>query len=70
MKKLFILVAVAGLAVGATSCKKERDCTCDNTVTEKKETISIPKGKKGDQKTACEALSSNSLSFYKNCKLD
>ncbi len=60
MKKLFVIVAVCGIAFGTTtSCKKERDCKCDDY------SVKIPKGKKGDQETACEAMSI----VYGNCKL-
>ena len=31
MKKLFFIIAVAGIGFGATSCKKERTCECTFT---------------------------------------
>lgn len=52
MKKLFILIAVCGLA--ATSCKKERTCECsmDGKVIS---SVKLPKAKKSDHETACSA---------------
>lgn len=66
MKKLFILIAVCGLALGtATSCKKARNCVCTSTDGDT-ETFPIPSMKKKDAKTVCEADSGDGWS----CKLD
>lgn len=55
MKKVFVVLAVAGLAFGATSCKKERTCKCThNEGTLPAISEDLGKGKLNDQKQQCE----------------
>lgn len=57
MKKLFFIMAVAGISFGATSCKKERTCEC--TFTNGSGVAysgTLNKGKLNDQKQQCERL--------------
>ena len=64
MKKLFLLVAVAGLGLFAASCKKECKCTlADGTSWE------IPADKSGNlTKENCEAFNSLYSLVGVNCK--
>lgn len=64
MKKLLLIIAVVG--IGATSCQKERTCKCKDTVSGKSISSKVKKGKIGDQKKACEKLSIGNF----NCGLD
>jgi hypothetical protein len=59
MKKILLTAAVAGLMMA--SCKKDRDCVCTTTYTDKngavttfpEQTVTIKKVNKGDAKTLC-----------------
>lgn len=66
MKKVFVVLAVAGLAFGATSCKKERTCKCTDSNTGVAVSYDMNKGKLNDQKQECERKSQGTI----NCSLD
>ncbi|MEX2590017.1 MAG: hypothetical protein WD334_07410 [Chitinophagales bacterium] len=51
MKKMLLVFAVAGMAFGFTSCKKDYTCECDNGFSSTMENV-----KKGDAEDACSAL--------------
>lgn len=59
MKKVIILAAVA-FAFGATSCKKDRVCSCTyvDPITNESTTdeTTIPDSKKGDAEDACSVV--------------
>jgi len=67
MKKLFIILAVSGLAFGATACKKERTCQCTfNNGSGVAVSKNLGKGKLNDQKQQCERLTTDAYT----CSLD
>ncbi|HUH73309.1 MAG TPA: hypothetical protein VLZ75_02775 [Chitinophagales bacterium] len=66
MKKLLLIIAVAGISFGATSCKKERTCQCTDSNTGVSASYELNKGKLSDQKQECERKSKGSI----NCSLD
>lgn len=51
MKKLFLVLMVGGLAIGASSCKKDWNCVCDGDVV-----ATIPNAKKADAQDACNVF--------------
>lgn len=66
MKKLLLIVAVAGLTFGATSCKKERECKCTDSNTGNSVSYKMGKGKMSDQDAECKKRGIGSI----DCKLD
>lgn len=66
MRKLFVVLAVAGLAFGATSCKKERTCKCTDSNTGISVSYDMKKGKMSDQDQECKRKSAGTV----NCSLD
>lgn len=66
MKKLLLIIAVAGISFGATSCKKERTCKCTNSKSGDAVSHDLGKGKLSDQKQQCEKFSIGDF----NCSLD
>lgn len=67
MKKLLLIVAVAGLTLGATSCQKERECKCKlKNGSGFSYSGTIKKGKLADQQKECEKLSND----LQDCGID
>ncbi|HUH73308.1 MAG TPA: hypothetical protein VLZ75_02770 [Chitinophagales bacterium] len=54
MRKLLLIIAVAGIGFGATSCKKVRSCECVNSNTGDTVNFKFNKGKMGNHKQECE----------------
>lgn len=66
MKKLLLIIAVAGISFGATSCQKERTCKCTANNGSAAVSYDLGKGKLNDQKQQCE----NKTTDIYTCSLD
>ncbi|MEX0813932.1 MAG: hypothetical protein WD048_17060 [Chitinophagales bacterium] len=62
MKKMLLVFAVAGMAFGFSSCKKDYTCECDGTVVGTFENT-----KKSDAEDACDAM--NTFGTYTKCEV-
>jgi hypothetical protein len=69
MKKSFLILAVAGLAMA--SCKKNYTCTCTDTDTTNPGAPYVMKGKakKSDAKNTCDNLQTTYTIIGYNCVL-
>lgn len=54
MKKI-LFAAIALVALGTTSCKKDWTCTCVDDTTGESTSIQIPNSRKPEASTACNA---------------
>jgi hypothetical protein len=70
MKKLLIPIAFSMLtSLALTSCKKDYNCTCTDSIAGTT-VVSIPNSKKSDAQDACDVLSSGEQLIGGSCSLD